>query len=227
LLLSVLPAAARAQVLEDTLGADTLATDTVDYTARYLRAQEQEEVRVPVLPALTPAGPRPALTRLVFTRDSIEWMSGATVGDLLAQVPGVYLWRGGYTGRPELVNFEGRGASSAEYYLDGVPFVAAGIDSIAVDPSLFSTSFLDRVEVERWPGLLRVHLFTRRQDRLAPRTRIAIARGDRDFARYEGDLERRYASGAGFGLAADYLNSPTASGTSSSYSNTQVWAQGG
>jgi TonB-dependent Receptor Plug Domain len=227
LLLSVLPAAARAQVLEDTLGADTLATDTVDYTARYLRAQEQEEVRVPVLPALTPAGPRPALTRLVFTRDSIEWMSGATVGDLLAQVPGVYLWRGGYTGRPELVNFEGRGASSAEYYLDGVPFVAAGVDSIAVDPSLFSTSFLDRVEVERWPGLLRVHLFTRRQDRLAPRTRIAIARGDRDFARYEGDLERRYASGAGFGLAADYLNSPTASGTSSSYSNTQVWAQGG
>lgn len=227
MLLSVLPAAARAQVLDDTLGADTLATDTVDYTARYLRAQEQEEVRVPVLPALTPAGPRPALTRLVFTRDSIEWMSGATVGDLLAQVPGVYLWRGGYTGRPELVNFEGRGANSTEYYLDGVPFVAAGIDSIAVDPSLFSTSFLDRVEVERWPGLLRVHLFTRRQDRLAPRTRIAIARGDRDFARYEGDLERRYASGAGFGLAADYLNSPTASGTSSSYSNTQVWAQGG
>ena len=199
----------------------------MDQTARYLRALEQEEVRVPVLSQLAPAGPRPALTRLVFTRDSIEWLSGATVGDLLAQVPGVYLWRGGYTGRPEPVDFQGRGATSVEYFLDGVPYVAQGVDSLGVDPALFSVSFLDRVEVERWPGQLRVHLFTRRQDRLAPRSRVAIARGDRDYARYEGDLERRFPSGLGFALAADYLNSPTASGTSSSYSNTQVWAQGG
>jgi hypothetical protein len=223
----VLPGAARAQGLEDTLTTDSLQADTVDYTARFLRVQEQEEVRVPALPRLATPGPRPALTRLVFTRDSIEWMSGATVGDLLAQVPGVYLWRGGYTGRPEPVNFQGRGATSAEYYLDGVPYVAQGVDSLAVDPSLFSISFLDRVEVERWPGLLRVHLFTRRHDRLAPGSRIAIARGDRNFARYEGDLERRFSSGIGFAIGADYLSSPTASGSSSGYSNTQVWGQGG
>jgi hypothetical protein len=215
-----------AQVFDDTLATDSLLADTVDQTARYLKALEQEEVRVPVLPQLGPPGPRPALTRQVFTRDSIEWMSGATVGDLLAQVPGVYLWRGGYIGRPEPVNFQGRGATSAEYFLDGVPYVAEGVDSIAVDPALFSISFLDRVEVERWPGVLRVHLFTRRQDRLAPRSRVAIARGDRDFARYEGDLERRFPSGLGFALAGDYLSSPTASGTSSTYSNTQVWVQG-
>ena len=30
----------------------------------------------------------------------------------------------------------GRGATSAEYYLDGLPYVAAGVDSIAVDPAL-------------------------------------------------------------------------------------------
>jgi len=198
----------------------------VDYTARYLRAIEQEEVRVPVMPRLDPAGPRPALTRFVFTRDSVEWMNGATVGDLLSQVPGVYIWRGGFTGRPELVDFQGRGATSAEYYLDGVPYLAAGFDSLAVDPALFSITFLDRVEVERWPGSLRVDLFTRRHDQVAPRSRIGIARGDRDFARYEADLERRFTSGIGFGLAADYLDSPTASGTSSGYSNTQVWGQG-
>ena len=225
LLAAVRPGAA--QVLGDTLATDSLLADTVDQTARYLRALEQEEVRVPVLPQLTAVGPRPALTRIVFTRDSIEWQSGATVGDLLAQVPGVYLWRGGYTGRPEPLNFQGRGATSAEYFLDGVPYVAEGVDSVAVDPALFSVSFLDRVEVERWPGVLRVHLFTRRQDRLAPRSRVAIARGDDDFARYEGDLERRFPSGLGFVIAADYLNSPTATGTSSSYSNTQAWVQGG
>jgi hypothetical protein len=225
----LVPRAVRAQFPEDTVAADSLiaAEDTARSTARYLQALEQEQMRVPVLPELAPPGPRPALTRMVFTRDSIEWMSGATVSDLLLQVPGVYLWRGGYTGRPEPVDFQGRGATSAEYYLDGVPYIAAGVDSVAVDPALFSISFLDRVEVERWPGLLRVHLFTRQQDRLAPRSRIAVARGDRDFARYEADLERSFPSGLGFALAADYLNSPTASGTSSAYSNTQVWGRGG
>jgi hypothetical protein len=223
--LAILARPARAQIYDDTLATDTLA-DTVDYTARYLRALEQEEVRVPVMPQLDPTGPRPALSRIVFSRDSIEWMNGATVGDLLSQVPGVYLWRGGFTGRPEPVDFQGRGATSAEYDLDGVPYVAAGVDSLAVDPALFSISFLDRVEVERWPGLLRVHLFTRRHDQVAPRSRVAIARGDRDFARYEADLERRFPVGVGFALTADYLDSPTASGTSSGYSNTQVWGQG-
>jgi len=146
------PRSAAAQVLEDTLAADSLRAeyeDTVDNTARYLQALEQQEVRVPVLQALAAPGPRPALTRLVFTRDSIEWLSGATVGDLLAQVPGVYLWRGGYIGRPEPVAFQGRGGTSAEYYLDGVPYVAAGVDSVAVDPALFSISFLDRYTCSR------------------------------------------------------------------------------
>ena len=216
-----------AQVLGDTLATDSLLADTVDQTARYLRALEQEEVRVPVLPQLTAPGPRPALTRLVFTRDSIEWMSGATVGDLLAQVPGVYLWRGGYTGRPEPVNFQGRGGTSAEYFLDGVPYVAEGVDSIGVDPALFSVSFLDRVEVERWPGLLRVHLFTRRQDRLAPRSRVAIARGDRRLRPVRG------RSRASISLRTRLRHSPPTTSTprrraapSSSYSNTQAWVQG-
>jgi hypothetical protein len=198
----------------------------VDYTARFLKARAEQEVQVPVLPVMGVHGPRPPLTRIVFNRDSIEWGSAATVGDLLAQIPGVYLWRGGFTGRPEPVNFQGRGATSAEYELDGIPYVAAGVDSVGVDPALFSLSFLERMEVERWPGSLRVRLFTRRHDRLSSRSRLGIGRGDRDFARYEGDLERRFPGGIGFALSADYLSSPTASGVSSTYSNTQFWGQG-
>ena len=224
--LSPLTPPAAAQILDDTLAPDSLAEDTVDYTARFLEAQERVALRVPVLAPLEAPGPRPALSRTVITRDSIEWGHAATVGDLLTRIPGVFLWRGGFIGRPEPVNFQARGAGSTEYYLDGLPYVAAGLDSLAVDPALFSISFIDRIEVERWPGLLRIHLFTRRHDRLAPRSRIAIARGDGDFARYEGALERRFANGLGFGLAADYLNSPTASGSSSAYSNTQFWLQG-
>jgi len=211
---------------EDSAVTDSAAADTFNTTERYLREQAQGNVKVPVLPLLGVEGPRPPLTRMVFTRDSIEWGHAATVGDLLTQVPGVYLWRGGYIGRPEPVNYQGRGASSAEYFLDGVPYVAAGIDSVAVDPVMFSLVFLDRIEVERWPGQLRVHLFTRRNDRLASRSRIAVARGDNDYARYDADLERRFTSGFGYALAADYLSSPTVAVLSSNYSNTQLWAQG-
>ncbi len=194
---------------EDSASADSAAADTFNTTERYLREQAEGNVRVPVLPFLRVEGPRPALTRIVFTRDSIEWGHAATLGDLLTQVPGVYLWRGGYIGRPEPVNFQARGASSVEYFLDGMPYVAAGIDSVAVDPVLISLVFLDRIEVERWPGQLRVHLFTRRNERLAARSRIAIARGDNSFARYDAALERRFTSGLGFTLAGDYLSSPT------------------
>ncbi len=216
----------RAQIAEDDSTTIESERDSVSTTERYLKEQLQESVRVPVLPLLDVEGPRPPLTRIVFTRDSIEWGHAATVGDLLTQMPGVFLWRGGYIGRPEPVSFQGRGAASAEYYLDGIPYVPAGLDSIGVDPALFSISLLDRIEVERWPGQLRVHLFTRRLDFLAPRSRIAVARGDNDYARYEASLERRFSSGLGFGLAGDYLSSPTASGSSSDYSNTQIWAQG-
>src|ERR671921_605532 len=183
-----------AEEQQDTVS-DTLETDSVSVTERFLKEQLSVNIRVPVLPMLGIEGPRPALTRIVFTRDSIEWGHAATVGDLLTQVPGVFLWRGGYIGRTEQVSFQGRGASSAEYFLDGIPYVAAGIDSVAVDPVMVSLVFLDRIEVERWPGQLRVHLFTRRNDRLASRSRIAIARGDNDYARYDAELERRFRSG--------------------------------
>jgi TonB-dependent receptor-like protein len=216
----------QAQIADDDTTTIESEQDTVSTTERYLKEQLQQNVRVPVLPLVDVEGPRPPLTRIVFTRDSIEWGHAATVGDLLTQVPGVFLWRGGYIGRPEPVSFQGRGAASAEYYLDGIPYVPAGVDSIAVDPALFSISLLDRIEIERWPGQLRVHLFTKRHDRLAPRSRIGVARGDNDYARYEASLERRFRSGLGFGLAGDYLSSPTISGSSSDYSNTQVWAQG-
>ncbi|HEY8195342.1 MAG TPA: TonB-dependent receptor plug domain-containing protein [Gemmatimonadales bacterium] len=216
----------RAQIAADDTTTIESEQDTVNSTERYLKEQLQKNVRVPVMPLLDVEGPRPALTRVVFTRDSIEWGHAATVSDLLTQVPGVYLWRGGYIGRPEPVSFQGRGSASAEYYLDGVPYVPAGVDSLGVDPALFSISLLDRIEVERWPGQLRVHLFTKRHGLLAPRSRIGIARGDNDYARYEASLERRFRSGLGFGLAGDYLSSPTAGGAGSDYSNTQVWAQG-
>lgn len=193
---------------------------------RYLAALAQARIKVLAPAPVEPLGPQPAHSRIVLDRDSLDWAGAATLGDLLTRVPGVYLWRGGWTGAPESPNYQGRGATSTEYYLDGLPYIPAGVDSVGVDVSLFPLSFLDRVEIERWPGLLRVYLFTRNHDRLAARTRVGFARGTNDFARYQGTLERRYRSGFGFFLGAENLTVPSIAGIRSKYANTPIFVQG-
>ena len=226
-LLLVTSAPAAAQV-PDSVPRDSAQAeqDTVDLTARYLEALARAKLRTPVVPHLIDDGPRPPTSLLVFDRQALEWATAETLGDLLTHVPGVYLWRGGWIGRPEYAAYQGRGATSVEYYLDGLPLTPVGQDSVAVDPATLSLRILDRVEIERWAGLLRVRLYTPRHDRLAAGSRIGVSTGDRDLARYLGGLERRYASGLGLGLAAEYWTAPTFGGTSSDAHATSVWVQG-
>lgn len=218
------PPVTRADSLRaDSLRADSVRADSQSSTNRLLRVEGQERVRLDPLPLPGIGGLLPAGSRLVFTRDSIDWAAAQTLGDLLARA-GLHLWRGGWIGRAEMPNYQARGAAGVEYLQDGVPLVAVGPDSVAVDPSLFALMLLDRVEIERGPGLLRVHLFSRRHDRLAPRTRIGVASGDRSLARYQGAFERRYRSGIGLGLAADYVG-VSAPGGSGAANVTNVWLQ--
>ncbi|MEO8295112.1 MAG: TonB-dependent receptor [Gemmatimonadota bacterium] len=214
----------RAQIL-DTLPSDTLPSDTVDETARFLDAQKDNAVLLNVLPYLRTEGPRAPLSRVVLTRDSIDWAMNQTLGDLLQRVPGVFLWRGGWLGRPEYPNYQGRGATSVEYYQDGLPLIPLGRDSIAFDPSLVSLSLLERVEIERWPGFLRVHLFTYRDDRRSARSRIGLASGDKHISRYLGALERRFDNGVSLAVAGEYFDAPTGSGFSSDHTNTSYFLQ--
>lgn len=226
LLIAVLAAPLHAQIL-DTLPSDSLPADTVDETARFLDAQKNSAVPMSVLPYLRVDGPRAPLSRIVLTRDSIDWAINETLADLLQRVPGVYLWRGGWIGRPEYPNYEGRGATSVEYYQDGLPLVPVGRDTIAFDPSLVALSFIERVEIERWPGLLRVHLFTWRDERRAARSRVGLASGDKKISRYLGALERRFGKGFGLAVAGEYFDAPTGSGFSSDHTNTNYFFQFG
>lgn len=212
-----------AQIPQDTIPSDTLQRDTVNTTARYLEAQEALRVRLPVLPHIGSDGPRAPLSRVVLERDSIEWALAETVGDLLQRVPGVYLWRAGWLGRTEYPNYQARGPGSVEYLLDGMPYLPIGPDSVGVDPSFFSLSLFERVDIERWPGLLRVYLYTRRHRLKAPGSRIGISSGDKEIARYSAALERRYLSGIGFGMGGERMVAPTATGESSDFDITNIW----
>lgn len=226
------PSGATAQVdtaraRADSVRADSLRADSTDAYTVIVRGREDAQTRVRTFPRTTESNTLlPPFARIVIPRDSIDYMNAATLGDVLGTVPGVYLWRGGWTGRPEVPNYSGRGATSVEYFVDGVPWTPMGPDSLAVDPSQLPIGLLDRIEIEQYPGLLRVHLFYHQHDVLAPRTRIAVSRGDFEQARYEGLIEKRWKSGFGFGLGIEYrLND----GPNDAYGDSQVsnaWIQG-
>lgn len=233
---AVRPAAAqidRDSLRADSLRADSLRADSLrrrqaTQTARYLEESGKLGVVIAAPPRLGPDVPVPAGGRLVLTRDSIDWAFAETVGDLLQRVPGVYLWRAGWTGALEQPNYRSRGPSSVEWYLDGLPYLPLGADSVAVDATGIGLFTLDRVEIETWPGRLAVYLYTRRHERLAARSQIGIAQGDGDFARYQGALEKRADRGVSFGVAADYLNTgpqATLGSNADFYRNSAVWAQ--
>ncbi len=219
-----LTATATGQVVPDSARADSLPPE-VDLTAKFLEVSELARQTVPVMLRLEPAAPQPTYSRMIFTRDSIEWNGAGSLGDLLAQVPGAYVWRAGGLMQPEMVSYRGRGATSVEYILDGQPLIALGPDSVGVDPAQFVLGMLDRVEIERWPDVLRVHLFTRDHDRLAPASRLAIGTGDQSVARYQGTFEKRWKSGLGLGLGGDFLNFPTGSFQAGDRLQTQFWGQ--
>jgi hypothetical protein len=134
------------------------------------------------------------------------WTNGYTLADLLMEVPGTFAARTGFTGQPTPVYYGGRGAAGIEILYDGQPLTAIGADSVSVDPGRISLIGLRRVEVERRPGVLRVHLISERHDLPGARTMLRIVNGDFDAAGYAGIFQYRWARGIGLDLSADYFN---------------------
>jgi hypothetical protein len=212
LLLLLVPAVAAAQdpvePARDSLADSVAVAPPADSTTteRLLAVEGRDRQRLRVIPRVGFGELQPSGSRVVLTRDSIDWAPARTLGELLAATTPTYLWRGGWLLTAEIPNVLGGGATSVEYVYDGLPVIPVGPDSLLVDPSLWSLELIDRVEVERSPGRLRVFIWSRQHDRAAPATRIGVATGDRAYARYLAGFEKRYASGIGVALEADYTN---------------------
>jgi hypothetical protein len=224
-LLFLAPALLQAQVREPVPAKGDSGRGPADSVESYQKLQADTRTRVPVAPQLGAEGPIPASARMVFTRDSIDWAGALTLSDLLARVPGTYLLRAGGIGRPEPLNFAGRGAASLDVILDGMPYRPLGPDSVGVDPADIPLGVIDRVEIERWPSTLRVYLYTRNHDRLAARSSIALAAGPDKLAHYEASLERRFRAGFGLGAAGDYLKVPPPGSATGTFERTGYWLQ--
>ena len=212
LLAPAAPLAAQVVTPPDSAQADSLRKrpDTLTTTDQLIKLSALGQVQLQPAPLAGVSAMYPPGTRRVFTRDSIDWIAAQTLGDLLATVSGVFIQRGGGFGRPEMPSYRGGGAGSVQFVVDGMPYNPVGHDTLAVDPVFFSLALLDRVETISSPRVLRVELWTRRHDRQAPRTKIGFSTGDLGLTRYLASFERRYPSGWGMSLAADYfgINAP-------------------
>lgn len=193
---------------KDTTGRDTMA------------------VLVPRFAAPVPAGPLPAGTRYTFTADSFAFSNIRTLSDLLAHIPGVYVVRGGFYGQAEIALYAGRGPLGLEIYWDGVPYVPVGRDSVYLDPARIPLAPLERVDVIVLPAALRVYLVTARQRSTAPTTEVGILTGQGSIADYRLGYQRRWRSGVGFSLIADWNTFDGITGTSTTkFHDADVWLQ--
>jgi hypothetical protein len=220
LVAAVLLAAARGAAAQlDTTGRappgpDSTARDTV---TRYL----------PVHPIAAPSGPAPRGSRYTFTQDSMAFSDTKTLSDLLAHIPGVYVARGGLYGQAEGVLFGGRGPAALEVYWDGVPYLPLGRDSVYLDPARIPLAPLERVEVVVLPAALRVYLITRRQSSTAPSSEVGITTGQFGTSGYRAAFLKRWRSGAGLSLVADWSDIGGASGSSTTpFHDVDLWLKG-
>jgi len=168
--------------------------------------QRPADLTVSLVPLEEAPGPLPPGSRFTFTRDSLLWTSAYTLAELLAEVPGVYVARAGFTGQPAPVFAGGRGPAALEVFYDGHPVIPLGPDSLAPDPGRISLFGLRRVDVERLPGRLRVNLVSERNEDVGARTQLRIVSGDFKTGGYAGLFQLRAPNGLGLDLVADFFD---------------------
>lgn len=178
---------------------------------------------VATFPTAQAPGPLALATRHVFTADSLRFTGALTLADLLARVPGTFVARGGFYGQAEVVFYGGRGPAGVEVYWDGVPYLPLGRDSVFLDCGRIPLAGLERIEVLTFPDRLRVDLITARAGDTQPRTDVAVATGDMDVANYRAAFARRWRSGIGVSLLADYSSLDGDAGTTTGFRQTDVW----
>ncbi len=81
------------------------AADTISTTDRLLKVSKDQHVELRPLSLCGVTSLQPMGTRVVFTRDSIDWAPAQSITELVARVPGVFTEKSDWLGTPELVNY--------------------------------------------------------------------------------------------------------------------------
>ncbi len=203
-------------------GADSIPADTT--AKRDTTPPDTIEHFLPGFAPAVPAGPLPRGERWRFTGDSLVLSNITTLGDLLGHIPGVYVVRGGWFGAPEIAVYGGQGPLGLEVYWDGVPYLPLGRDSVWLDPARVPLAPVERIDVLVLPSTLRVYLVPRQAHSTIPRTEVRISTGQASIAQYRGGFAKRWGSGFGLSLSADYRNIDGFIGTSTTgFNDVDIW----
>jgi len=182
---------------------------------------------LPVFPASTAPGPLPRGDRFVFPHDSLVYSNIITLSDLLNHIPGVFVVRGGGYGAAEPIIYAGRGPAALEVYLDGVPYVPLGRDSVWLDPARIPLGPIERVEVVVLPASLRVYLVTARQRSTFATSEVDVKTGQFSTTGYRGGFAKRWLSGLGMAVGADYSNTNgDPQTTTTPFNSVDLWLKG-
>jgi hypothetical protein len=206
------------------VGADTTQGPADTTAKRDTTPPDTIEHFLPGFAPAVPAGPLPRGERWRFTVDSLVMSNITTLGDLLAHIPGVYVVRGGWFGAPEIAVYGGQGPLGLEVYWDGVPYLPVGRDSVWLDPARIPLAPLERIDVLVLPATLRVYLVSLQAHSTIPRTQVRISTGQASIAQYRGGFAKRWRSGVGMSLSADYRNINGFEGSSTTgFNDVDLW----
>jgi hypothetical protein len=209
----------RAAAQADTTRRDTMLVGGRQVSDTTRPAPDTTEALLPTFAPVVAPGPLPHGARYTFTEDSLLFLSSQTLSDLLTHIPGVYIVRGGWYGQAEIALYGGRGPASFEIFVDGLPYLPLGRDSVYIDPARISLAAYDRVDVLVMPGALQVYLVSLTYRSTNPRTQIGVMTGRQNIAGYRAGYSRRARSGFGVSLVADWnsMGAGPLSSTTTSY----------
>jgi hypothetical protein len=167
-----------AQVRDTTQARDTLAVDTLP----------ADTVPPPPLVPLRPAGVNAfALGTWHWDQQALLRARAVSLAHLLAQIPGVIVFRSGLYLQPEAASAFGATAGGLEIELDG--YVLDPLEAPSLDLTRFELAELAEVTVIRGvDGLLRVRIRTLEATDARPYSRVEAATGEPDVNVFRGML---------------------------------------
>ncbi len=176
---------------------DTVAADSA---RRALTAADTIKAPIAAAPVPTAIGSRYGTMR--WDRAALFAAGALTLGELIADVPGVTLMTSGFMIAPTALAWHGD-PGGVRVFVDGVEREELTIRNAGItDFSLIPLWSLEEVAIEETAGELRVHLRTWRVDRTTAQTRTDVLTGSENLNLFRGYFGKRASNGAVIQLAA-------------------------
>lgn len=209
----LLPAGLPGQVIPDTLRTPPDTIPDVLAPEDSLGLQEAPSDTVPP-PDTVPAVRLPALARPVpasfetgvweWDRDGILGSRAITLADLLAEIPGIVLVRGGDYGSPVAVSAFGAGGDRVRVYRDGVEILP--MEGSVADLGRVGMGGLASVRVVRAAGEIRIELSSILADDGRPYSLVEAGTGDLNTNLFRGTFAHPRAFGGVLALSMDRVD---------------------